>query len=797
MIFGQIADKTKRVFLLLVITQLCASVMALIVSQVLGNSQFLFAKLIHTFNSSYSTMIIVQSVVIFVILIGPTIFMGGAFPIVNRIYIRSMNDLGKSLGTAYALNTVGAILGSIAAGYLMIPLIGKENGLRIVIMFQFVTAVLALLTTSTSGLKLTKRAVAGIGLVVSCIFLIFYFPSWHGDLLSRGWYRDFRTIEHELDRTGWMEALWKGCGLLSKQREGIDVVFYGEGIGGFTTVEKEITSIGTVEYAMFNSGKADASSHGDRSTQTLSAHIPMLFHSNAKNVMVLGLASGMTSGEVLLYPVEKLDIVEINEQVVKACRLYFTEWNNDCLSDPRTRLIIQDGRNHLALTREKYDVIISEPSNPWMAGLASLYTAEFFQMVRNRLNEKGIFAQWIQSYEMDWDTFCLLGRTFAKAFPNAALIKIGPADYMLLGFMDEKGFDWPVAQKNLRYAGKSGYVTFPGLKFLVHLILTEDLQALFGPGSVHADNRPILEFSAPLKLYSGSLNIDKAVAGKRRLSSDTLRMLETNSDYDTMLDLNEFFVSANVPAFDMVKWQNLNLEQKGRYKNAVLRYCSLVQVPSYNRFDNTDLKRNCAKLQIDRIRQRSSANGLRTVDHYNLGLALIAAGKEDEAVNEFRTTISLDPWHEKGHTALGLLLAKCGKLDEAALCFIRILEMSPKMAQAYKYLGMIDLRRGDLKSAVSSLSKAVALQPDDPEILTELGFVHFYRHNYKKAVESFSQVLAQKPMDADAHHNIALAYKHLGDPQKAGEHFLAAAQIDSEKNTLVENQNERTRNYRQ
>jgi spermidine synthase len=777
-IFGRLADRTQRVFLLLILTQIGASVTALAVSQLLGNTQFVFAKLIHTFQNSFATLILVQSVVLFGILLGPTLFLGAAFPLVNRLYVHSIDDLGKSLGTAYALNTVGAILGSFAAGFLLIPLVGKENGLRLVIVTQFAMAMLAWVVAGSGGRRRNIGLFAGAGLLLCYMFLILHFPAWQGDLLSRGWYRDFGAIEHDLDRTGWARALWNGSERLARQRQGLEVVFYGEGIGGFTTVEKEITSLGTVEYAMYNSGKADASTHGDRSTQTLSAHIPLLFHPRAQSVMVLGLASGMTPGEVLLYPVKKLDIVEINEQVVKACRLFFTPWNNHCLDDPRTRLIVQDGRNHLALTHEKYDVIISEPSNPWMAGLANLYSLDFFQMLRERLNKKGLFAQWIQSYEMDWDTFSLLGRTFTEVFPDSALVKIGPADYLLVGFMNSKGFDWRTAQKNLTFARKSKNVIFPGVNFLVHLILSQDLQALFGPGLLHTDNRPRLEFSAPMKLFSGNINLDSAVSGRHRFSPDTLKIFEANRDTHTLLDVVEFSASANVPLFNMVRLNHLDSEQRARYKNAVMCYCTHVQVPSYDIFGDSELKTCCAELQIDRIRQRILTQGSRTVDHYNLGLSLIAAGLKDEAAREFRTTIRLDPWHEGGHTALGLLLAQTGKLDEAARCFSRVLEMAPHKAAPYKYLGMVQLRQNEPTQAITNLTKALQLHSEDPVTFNELGLAYLQQDNYREAIRSFSQALSKSPRNAESHHNLAVAYYRLKNLEKAREHFLAALQID-------------------
>jgi spermidine synthase len=413
-----------------------------------------------------------------------------------------------------------------------------------------------------------------------------------------------------------------------------------------------------------------------------------------------------------------------------------------------------------------------------MAGLANLYSLEFFQMVRERLNKGGLFAQWIQSYEINWDTFSLLGRTFTEVFPESALVKIGPVDYLLLGFMNGKGFDWQIAQKNLIYARKSKNVTFPGVNFLVHLILTEDLKALFGPGLLHTDNRPRLEFSAPMKLFSGNINLDSLVSGRHRFSPHTLKILQANSDTDTLLDLVEFSASANVPLFNVVRLDYLDPEQKDRYKNAVMGYCSQVQIPSYDIFKDSKMKGCCAELQIDKIRQRILTQGSRTVDHYNLGLSLVAAGLKDEAAREFDATIRLDPWHEGGHTALGLLLAQTGKLDEAARCFSRLLEMAPHRAAPYKYLGMIKLRQNKPAQAIANLSKALQLQSQDPVTFNELGLAYLRQGNYREAIRSFSKALSKSPRNAESHHNLAVAYYRLKNLEKAREHFLAALQID-------------------
>ena len=761
-LFSRTADTVRRVFVLLAATQVFAAAAALVVSHLLGNSQFFFAKLIYTCRDHFTHLLAVQSLVIFLLLLMPTLFLGAAFPLVNRLCVRAVSGLGRSLGKVYALNTIGAIAGSITAGYILTPWLGKENSLRLVIGLQAGLACLAVLHAgSQTDRKYHARIPAAVLLLAASLLLARY-PSWRSDLLSRGWYRDFKPIEQALDRSGWIEAFLRGPDLIADQRKGLSVVFQGEGIGGFTTVEKETTSLGTVEYALFNSGKADASSHGDRSTQALSAHIPLLVHPNARHVMVLGLASGMTPGEVLLYPVEKLDIVEINEQVVAACRNFFSPWNNRCLDDPRTRLIVQDGRNHLALTKDTYDVIISEPSNPWMAGLANLYSREFFQLARQRLGPKGLFAQWIQSYEMDWETFSLLGRTFASVFPDGALLKIGPVDYLMLGFVDKKGLDWSSVGENLRFAQQSGNVTFPGATFLAHLVLTEDLPALFGPGPLHTDDRPHLEFTAPMKLYSGSLNIDLAVADRRRLSPQTLTVRDTGDPVDTLLDLIDFSASANVPMFNLLPWDRLDTVRQARYRRAVLDYCGRVLVPSYGIFNDPGLKTCCAGKQIDAINNKIATQGAAPIDPYNLGLALIAAGRPEEAEKSLRSAISMAPANVPAVMALGLLLAESSRLPEAADLLADAVALAPNRSDARKFLGMVELRRGALETGAAHLAAALSLAPDDTAILSELGLARMRQGKNHEAVIYLSKAVALDPQNDQDRYFLKMAQTQIG-----------------------------------
>ncbi|MDP2643650.1 MAG: fused MFS/spermidine synthase [Desulfobacterales bacterium] len=615
-IFGWIGDRVKGVLSLLAATQIGAALLALLISQFFGNGQFFFAKLIYIFQNQYGKMLLVQFLLIFSFLLAPTMLLGATFSLVNRIYARSLPVIGRSIGTAYAVNTVGAILGSIAAGFILVPFLGKENSLRLVIALQLCVAFSALafqgLRTKQPARHRAYLAVAGI---ISLV-LVVNFPSWNRQLLANGQYRDLKEADRYLAEISWFDALYRGAQLLARYKGLPEVVFYADGTGGFTTVTRWLGALGTVQYALLNSGKADASSHSDRATQTLLAHVPLLFHPRPDKVMVLGLASGMTAGEVLRYPVKQLDVLEINDQVVKASG-FFSPWNNAFSRDPRTRIIVQDGRNHLALTREKYDVIISEPSNPWMAGLANLFSREFFQTVKSRLNETGIFVQWIQAYEMDWPTFAMIGRTFAEIFPEGLLITTTPeeeVDYLLVGFSGEKMLDLETARKNMKYARQSRNISIEDPRLILHFIITEDLKRLFGQGPVHTDNWPRLEFAAPKYLYDDDFPIQNQLHKGQRLSPETQKIIDADNPMDVFLDLFAFSVStfSDLPALKAPELASATPVQKERYRSLVRDYCSNNPVTGYDMFPTPEIQQECAELQMITIRRVSLGTPAKT-----------------------------------------------------------------------------------------------------------------------------------------------------------------------------------------
>ena len=181
-------------------------------------------------------------------------------------------------------------------------------------------------------------------------------------------------------------------------------------------------------------GKVDASNMGDMLTQRLLGLLPVLLHRDPQELCVIGLGSGVTAGSALARgTVRRADVVEISPEVVQGVARSSSAKTGGVLDAPGVRLIVGDGRSHLLLTRRRYDVIVSEPSNPWMAGIAALFTREFFEAARARLQPDGLLCQWAHTYDMSQADLQSIVQTFASVFPQATMWLVGEGDLLLIG----------------------------------------------------------------------------------------------------------------------------------------------------------------------------------------------------------------------------------------------------------------------------------------------------------------------------------------------------------------------------
>ncbi|MGA1825049.1 MAG: fused MFS/spermidine synthase [bacterium] len=818
LIFGYLADRIKNCLWLLLISQIAAALLVLGISQVLGNSQFFFAKLIFHFKDQFALLSVFKASVLFMFILLPTVCFGAGFPLVGKLYTRSVNEVGQSIGFAYMLNTVGSLLGPFCAGFVLIPLVGKEVSIRVVVGLQLAT-VLAI-----AGVLLWKsrKDVFRFGILAAPLLaglvLCMYYPSWNHSQLAMGKYYRFDQTKVALSHTGWLESLVRGPSILERIEKG-KLVYYGDGIGGFTTVVKYANALGTTKYCMANSGKPDATSHGDMGTQTISAHFPMLFHKNPKTVMVVGLASGVTAGEVLWYPAEKLDLLEINDQVVAASS-FFEPWNNHVLSDPRTRLIIQDARAHLELTEQSYDVIISEPSNPWMAGLASLFTHDYFELVKDRLTDEGIFVQWMQAYQMDWETFAMVGRTFAHVFPHSLLINTEPAageaDYLLVGFKGKDRLNLKYADLKRSYARESKNVTLTDPRLLYRMIVSENLPMLFGPGNIHSDSRPHLEFSAPKLMYDNNpkKQIYRNIHDKRwtSLSADTKNIIQQiESDTASQIDFASFALSINCLSGGMVDLTHATASQKERIFKLMEGYCIENEV-DYSVFENEELEKYCLSLQIDLLQNKidllpdkelsysylgtlynlagrlSEAsmyyekalqiNPYSATIHNNCGVVLTKQKRYNEAISHYREALRLDHEYRKARNNLEYTLAQQGTQDSPINPYTESLPENPGQAEDHYKVGLALANQNRLDEAIGKFSEALRINPSYVEAYCDLGVALSKQGRLDEAIYNYSKAVHINPEYSEAHFKLGIVLAHQGRLDEAIHHYAETVRIN-------------------
>jgi spermidine synthase len=242
-------------------------------------------------------------------------------------------------------------------------------------------------------------------------------------------------------------------------------------------------------------------------TQVLSAHIPMLLHQAPQRVLVIGLGSGVTLGHAGRYPVSTLHCAEIDPAVIEGAR-YFKAYNYGIHEDPRATIFAADGRNFLLASPEQYDVIISEPSNPWMAGLAYLFTHEFYGLAKRRLAPGGLMCQWLQLYQIFPGDLKLMLNTFHEAFPYVSVWSSIPGDLLLVGSMEPHQLDYGrLAERMASPAIKESLalvqVDRPHLLLQLFRLGTREVEQLTADVTwLHQDDQPSVEFNAPRALYT-------------------------------------------------------------------------------------------------------------------------------------------------------------------------------------------------------------------------------------------------------------------------------------------------------
>jgi spermidine synthase len=420
-----------------------------------------------------------------------SLLIGATFPCAVALVAQNRTDIGRQVGRLYGANTLGAIVGSIVAGFILMPMVGTQAMLKGGAAMNLLLASALFASCARAGFRWRWPGAVVCVVVAGGVLLL---PHWDQRVMSSGaaiYGRRYVNASRGQDLGQ----------LLGDQR----IVYYRDGLSATVAVSQA----GEHVYLRVN-GKLDAGTAGDMPTQLLSGHLPLLLHAGPKTVLVIGLGSGITAGAVARYPIERLDVVEIEPAVVEASR-FFRQLHGGVLEDARVRTVIADGRNFLLTTPERYDVIISEPSNLWIAGMADLFTRDFYETAASKLRPGGIFCQWVQCYQTSPATLRTIFRTLATRFPKGQLFFVdGSADLVILASPDrEIGLDldqlgkWFGDEKVAKNLARVGVSSLPDLMRYYRGRLDRVAREADG-GPINTDDNGWLEHKAPFDLLAGT-----------------------------------------------------------------------------------------------------------------------------------------------------------------------------------------------------------------------------------------------------------------------------------------------------
>jgi spermidine synthase len=569
---------------------------------------------------------LIQVVISASCLLLPTLFIGATFPCAVAVAARGIPHVGKDVGQVYAVNTLGAIVGTVLAGFVLLPAIGAHGSIKLGIALNLLLAAALFAAPPRPAVTWPWGSVAAVLMGAG----VFFLPPWDQRMMSSG---PAVYAKSYLQET-------KNATLTDILRKRGEVLFYRDGISGTVAVHRSGQNV----FLRVN-GKTDASTGHDMATQLMLGHLPLLVHRAPKAVLVIGLGSGITAGAVARHPIERLDVVEIEPAVVEAAR-FFAEEHGDVLKDPRVRTVIADGRNFLLTTSNRYDVIISEPSNPWIGGLASLFSVEFFQLARQRLEPGGIMLQWVQGYNLLPDDLRMVVKTFRNVFPATSIWNTTPGDFLLLGQMEPTPLDLKLVEGRFSRVRPDrlalGFQDWPGV--LGYFMLGEqDTRRFSEAARLNTDDRLPLEFSAPRALYLDT------VMGNQRL----VRSFKVAEFPD--------LTSASRDALDRPDvryWIGANYLSRGMLEDALSQFQQALQLDP----EHAESLLGATRVHL-RLRRPAEALGLarRVIAReplnadafYLAGLASRALNANTEAAAFFERAANLEPQNDQFRRALG------------------------------------------------------------------------------------------------------------------------------------------------
>jgi spermidine synthase len=457
------------------------------------------------------------------LVIFPAAFVAGLqFPVLIALLGEGRNSVGSQTGSAYAWNTVGALAGSLAGGFGFIPMFSAPGVWKIVI---YMLGTLAVLTTALAGRRgqLRVSALFAFGIVVAAVMMTTtQGPTafWRHSQIGVGRLKKYQESPNELRD------------LASSIRRYVPREMDG--------LESSVALMNADSVSFIVNGKSDGNAKIDAGTQVMIGLIGAALHPDSKSALVIGLGTGSSAGWLAAVPgIQKVQVAELEPAILDVARLC-APVNHDALSNPKLTVSIGDGRELLLTVRQNFDLVVSEPSNPYRAGVAGLFTREFYQSVDRRLNPGGLFLQWVQTYDIDDRTIEIFYRTLGSVFENIETWQTQAGDLLLVA--SHQPVRWNADQLRSRLAEEpfksalSGAWQTSGLEgFLAHYLgneaVTRTLQNLES-WPLNTDDHTMIEFAFARNVgLTNGFQIENLRAAARAAHSDRANIGEGEVDW--------------------------------------------------------------------------------------------------------------------------------------------------------------------------------------------------------------------------------------------------------------------------
>jgi spermidine synthase len=632
----------------------------------------------------------------------PALLMGFSFPLANAIAQRAERVVGRRAGVLYLANTLGALGGSLAAGFVFLPWLGIQATASLLTILAAL-AIVPLLAAAGTGSPHARRWCAGSLTVAGTAIAL-----W---LLLPGDYVIMRALP----------PLAPGETLVTL-REGLNEVV-------------SVTETQGTGRTLVTNG------HPMSSTRPLSqrymralAHLPLVSIDRPESVLVIGFGVGNTVHAASLHPtIRRVEIADLSRDILGHAG-FFDDANHDVLNDPRVAVYVNDGRHHLHLQPQaSYDLITLEPPPIGYAGVAALYSREFYELARTRLKRGGYMTQWLPAYQVPTETTLAMIRAFVDVFPQAVLVSGAEADLLLMGTNDAPNQIDPMRVANVLSAAP---VVAADLRRLDLGTIREMVGTFVASGPTLAkatqgttpvtDDRPIQEYGVASLLNQGDsvpasvVDLTGVAAWCPACFMDG-RPSPLVEGLDTYLALLDRAYSATAEEVAHAR----RLSRAGR-EIAGSAYLGAVVPESADVHDLLGVGFASRGALADAITEFRAALGLEpgfARAHWHLGSALVSSGRRQEGIEHLRASVQLDSANGQAHYDLAIVLLQEGQVDGAVEHLRATLQLMPNLVGAHNNLGIALASQGKVEEAIRQFQAALALDPDSAETRHNLSLV--------------------------------------------------------------------------